>query len=422
MKKLVKKKKSGLIKLVTGGWNFSNNSFWYRGQKSKKPVKIKTNHKKTSRKKSILYKIQGRELSLAAAILGSGFLLGVIILIVLSLVFYPSFKIISEYSQYPKNTYLKLLLQLKSYQLGGASQQISEKPNCQVVKIGDVGWADNSLSNSVMIELLQAIGYKTENRLMPISNIMNAVANNRLDLFLGYWSPSYDPEISRYTNKGEIEILRNFIADARFTLATTRHAYWAGLRNFSDIIKFQEQLGGVVYGEEIGSFGSRLLRQYLDDNSIRGFSVYSISEDELLYHLKNNNQSFMVFVGYTPSPIFAEFSLRFLSGGDDYFGIDFGRNDIKTIVRKDFAQDCGNVYRLLQQAYLPISDINQMLKLIQIDKIPEKQVVHQYWQEHNLLLQKWLRGVKTWDNVTGNVSSGADGSAIAKANTYFLKK
>src|SRR3546814_7070366 len=55
----------------------------------------------------------------------------------------------------------------------------------------------------------------------------------------------------------------------------------------------------------------------------------------------------IVFLGWAPHPMNNNFDLVYLSGGDDFFGADYGGATVYTNVRKGYTQECPNVGKLL---------------------------------------------------------------------------
>src|SRR3546814_11736830 len=54
----------------------------------------------------------------------------------------------------------------------------------------------------------------------------------------------------------------------------------------------------------------------------------------------------IVFLGWAPHPMNNNFDLVYLSGGDDFFGADYGGATVYTNVRKGYTQECPNVGKL----------------------------------------------------------------------------
>src|SRR5690606_41487188 len=56
----------------------------------------------------------------------------------------------------------------------------------------------------------------------------------------------------------------------------------------------------------------------------------------------------IVFLGWEPHPMNANFDLSYLSGGDDHFGPDFGGATVYTNVRAGYVAECPNVGKFLE--------------------------------------------------------------------------
>ena len=82
----------------------------------------------------------------------------------------------------------------------------------------------------------------------------------------------------------------------------------------------------------------------------RGFTLVESSEQGMLAQVARAFQARepIVFFGWQPHPMNKRYDMRYLTGGDDTFGPDFGGAVIHTVVRKGYLQQCPNVGRFLR--------------------------------------------------------------------------
>jgi len=98
--------------------------------------------------------------------------------------------------------------------------------------------------------------------------------------------------------------------------------------------------------------------------------------------------------------------MTYLSGGDDWFGPNFGGATVYTNVRKGYAQDCPNVGNLLKNLKFSLKMENEIMGAILNDgEDPDKAAAA--WLKGNAgVLDGWLAGVET--------TAGGNGLAAVK--------
>lgn len=103
----------------------------------------------------------------------------------------------------------------------------------------------------------------------------------------------------------------------------------------------------------------------------------------------------------------SNFDLAYLSGGDDYFGPDFGGATVLTNVRAGYTTECPNVGKLLQNLSFTLAMENEIMGKI-LDGGMEGNAAATEWLKANPgVLDTWLAGVTTFD--------GGDGLAAVKS-------
>jgi glycine betaine/proline transport system substrate-binding protein len=90
-----------------------------------------------------------------------------------------------------------------------------------------------------------------------------------------------------------------------------------------------------------------------------------------------------------------------LSGGEHYFGPDFGRTTINTVTRHTYAEDCPNMGRLFRQLHFQAAQEDDLMREIDQRKEDPKAVASLFLAKHRDWLAAWLDGVTTWDGRDG---------------------
>jgi glycine betaine/proline transport system substrate-binding protein len=204
------------------------------------------------------------------------------------------------------------------------------------------------------------------------------------------------------------------LADAQATLAVPAYVAEAGLKTFSDIAKFKDQLGGKIYGIEPGSGANTIIKTMIETNrfGLKDFKLIESGEAGMLAAVQRavNRKEFVVFVGWTPHPMNINMKIAYLTGSEDVYGPNEGAATVSTVTAPDYAERCPNVNRLLENLTFTASQESQLMVPIMERKTPQD-VAKQWLRDHPQDLQRWLAGVSSFD--------GKDGVATVQAS---LKK
>ncbi|WP_068080651.1 choline ABC transporter substrate-binding protein [Polycladidibacter stylochi] len=295
--------------------------------------------------------------------------------------------------------------------LSSGQQLLAQTPkSCQTVRFSDVGWTDITATTAIATTLLESMGYQTETKMLSVPVTYASLANNDIDVFLGNWMPTMEADIAPYRQKGTVETITKNLEGAKYTLAVPKYIYDAGLHSFADIAKFKQQLAGKIYGVEAGNDGNRLILQMIEEGkfSLSDFELVESSEAGMLSQVARavRRNKPIVFLGWEPHPMNSKFELKYLSGGDDVFGPNYGGADIYTNTRKGLAQDCPNIGRFLKQLKFSLSMENHIMGAILNEGVAPKKAAKTWILANEAQLSSWLSGVKT--------KSGEDALPVVK--------
>ena len=283
---------------------------------------------------------------------------------------------------------------------------------CKAVRFSDVGWTDITATTAATSVVLEALGYAPKAQVLSVPVTYASMKNGDIDIFLGNWMPTMEGDLAPYRDAGTVEVLKApNLEGAKYTLAVPKATAEAGLRDFADIAKFKDRLKGKIYGIEPGNDGNRLIQQMIDKNAfgLKGFQLVESSEQGMLAQVARVTRSKkdVVFLGWEPHPMNANFDMVYLTGGDDWFGPNFGGATVYTNTRKGYSQACPNVGALLANLKFTLAMENEIMGAI-LDDGEEPDAAATAWIKKNPgVLDKWLVGVKTFD--------GGDGVAAVKA-------
>src|SRR5690606_13058978 len=147
-----------------------------------------------------------------------------------------------------------------------------------------------------------------------------------------------------------------------------------------------------------------------DAFGLSGFEVVESSEQGMLAQVSRADRRSepVIFLGWEPHPMNANFELTYLSGGDDWFGPNFGGAEVFTNTRAGYSEECPNVGKLLSNLEFTLEMENEIMGAILDDGEEPADAATTWLKENPGVLDGWLDGVTTLD--------GGDGLAAVKAH------
>jgi glycine betaine/proline transport system substrate-binding protein len=109
----------------------------------------------------------------------------------------------------------------------------------------------------------------------------------------------------------------------------------------------------------------------------------------------------IVFLGWEPHPMNANFDLTYLSGGDDVFGPNYGGATVYTNVRAGYLDECPNVGQLLQNLKFTLEMESEIMGAILDEGQAPEDAASAWLKEHPDVLDSWLEGVTTFEGEPG---------------------
>jgi len=273
--------------------------------------------------------------------------------------------------------------------------------NCDSVSFSDVGWTDITATTAATTVVLQALGYETDIKVLSVPVTYTSLAKGDIDIFLGNWMPTMEADIAPYREAGTVDTVRANLQGAKYTLATNAAGAALGITSFGSIAEHAGALDSTIYGIEPGNDGNRLIIDMIaaDAFGLKGFEVKESSEQGMLAQVARADRKGepVVFLGWEPHPMNANFELTYLTGGDDWFGPDLGGATVYTNTRAGYVAECPNVGKLLENLEFTLAMENEIMGAI-LDGGQKPEVAATAWLKANPgVLDGWLDGVTARD-------------------------
>jgi glycine betaine/proline transport system substrate-binding protein len=289
--------------------------------------------------------------------------------------------------------------------LAGGAVQAADPESCQTVRFSDVGWTDITATTAATSVVLEGLGYEPETEVLSVPVTYASLKNKDIDVFLGNWMPTMEADVRPYLEDGSVANVGVNLEGAKYTLAVPTYLAEQGLKDFADIAKFRDQLEGQIYGIEPGNDGNRLILDMIEQDSfgLKDFELVESSEQGMLAQVARaaQDEEPIVFLGWEPHPMNANFELTYLSGGDEVFGPNYGGATVYTNVRAGYLEECPNVGQLLKNQKFTLAMENEIMGAILNDGQDPEDAAAAWLKAHPDVASAWLEGVTTFEGEPG---------------------
>lgn len=286
----------------------------------------------------------------------------------------------------------------------------AEADACKSVQMADPGWTDISSTNAVAGIVLNALGYEQKVAKLSVPMTFVGLQKDQVDVFLGNWMPAQRDAVDPLVRDEKIQVLRDNLPNAKFTLAVPDYVAAEGVKSFGDLAKFAAKFEKKIYGIDPGSPANQNIRRMLEAQSygLQGWSLVESGEQGMLTQVarKARSKDWIVFLAWEPHQMNVKLKLTYLDGDKDYFGPNFGNATVRTLARKGLAAQCPNVARLFSQMVFTVGMENSLIVDVLEQKKDVKVAAAEQLRAHPELLESWLAGVTT--------RSGDDGMAAVR--------
>ncbi|MDF2996018.1 MAG: choX [Xanthobacteraceae bacterium] len=277
----------------------------------------------------------------------------------------------------------------------------AEPASCKAVRFADVGWTDITATTAITSYLLEALGYTPKTQVLSVPVTYKSMQTKDIDIFLGNWMPTMEADLKPYREDKSVDVLGVNLEGAKYTLAVPAYLYDSGLKSFADIAKFKDKLNNKIYGIEPGNDGNRLILDMIkaDKFGLKGFDVVESSEQGMLAQVEraSKRKEAIVFLGWEPHPMNTKYPLKYLEGGDDVFGPNYGGATVYTNTRAGYVTECPNVGALTKNLKFSLEAENVVMGYILFDGMDPAKAAEKWLKANPTVWTPWLNGVTTID-------------------------
>lgn len=275
----------------------------------------------------------------------------------------------------------------------------ADDASCALVRSADMGWTDIALTTNTAAVVLDAMGYKMDNKLLGLNVAYVSLKNENIDVFLGNWRPAQDIEFKEYYDQNWVEVIGTNLTGAKYTLAVPSYVADAGVKTFDDLAKFPDKFSKKIYGIEPGSNLPLLDMIKANSHGLKDWEVVESSEQAMLTQVSKSveQKEWIVFLGWQPHPMNIDMQMTYLAGGDAEFGPNFGGSIVNTISRPGYTKSCPNMAKFFKNLAFDVDYENTAMRMITVDAMKPEDAATAMIKKHPEKLDSWLAGVTTLD-------------------------
>jgi glycine betaine/proline transport system substrate-binding protein len=284
----------------------------------------------------------------------------------------------------------------------------AEDAQCATVKLGDPGWSDIAVTNGIASFLLDSLGYQPQIQTLAVPIIFAGLHKGQVDVFLGNWMPAQQSNYDKFVASGKVDKLVENLGGTEYTLAVPSYAFDAGVQSFADLEAHAGKFKRTIYGIGSGAPANESIKQMIAANEfgLKDWNLVESSEQAMLVQVGRavKRQQFVVFLGWTPHPMNVQYEMRYLKGGEQYFGAS---GQVNTLARKGYAAQCPNIGKLLSNLTFTQTMENSIMDRVLSKQASNAQAIKAWLQANPQVLEAWLQGVSS--------RTGGDGLAAVRA-------
>ncbi|RDU97681.1 choline ABC transporter substrate-binding protein [Trinickia dinghuensis] len=286
-----------------------------------------------------------------------------------------------------------------------ATTHAADPGSCTQVRMADPGWTDIDATNAMAGVILGALGYHQDVANLSVPITYEGLKKGQVDVFLGNWMPAQGPLVKPFVDSHSIDVLHANLTNAKFTLAVPDYVAAAGVHTFADLAKYSEKFGDRIYGIEPGAPANQNISKMIGDKAfgLGDWKLVASSETGMLTQVGRavRDKKWIVFLAWEPHLMNTEFHLTYLSGGDAYFGPNYGGATVNTVTRTGFANQCTNLGRLFKQMTFNVDLENKIIANVLQNKVSVNTAARDALKAHPQMLGPWLDGVTTASGANG---------------------
>ncbi|MDT8896493.1 ABC transporter substrate-binding protein [Halomonas sp. I1] len=268
------------------------------------------------------------------------------------------------------------------------------------VRFGVPPWPGVTVKSEIAAQLLEAMGYETQQDDLAVSVILNGVAEGDLEAYLGGWYPVQTDMVEPLVADDKVEKAAANIQGAISGLVVPRYVKEAGIESVADLNEHRERFDGTILGIEAGTGINKALNAAIDED-LADLGDWNLRESSTAAMLaqaeqKMRNGEWVTFVGWEPHWMNVSFDLVYLEDADDA-GVAEIESTVWTVVPDGLKDQDADVHRFMTQYVVDTADQNDWVHAYSHEERPADEVASEWIVANHETVATWLEGVEARD-------------------------
>lgn len=280
----------------------------------------------------------------------------------------------------------------------------SDQPTLDEVRFGVPPWPGIAVKSEVASQILEALGYRTEQKQLAVSVILNALANDDLDVYLAGWYPQEKHMLAPLLAEGSIKELVNNIPEVLTGIAVTDAAWQGGVRSIADLDDYADRFDHRIYGIEAGSGINDAVLKVIEEGrfGLGDWQLQASSSAAMLAQVgqKVEQDEWAAFIGWQPHWMNIVYDMHYLEDVDDSGAAEL-EGHVATVVRSDLAELDPDVARLLSQLVVDSEIQSNWVYALSYEQRDVEDIATDWIASHPNIVATWLEGVEATDGTPG---------------------
>ncbi|TPE49392.1 choline ABC transporter substrate-binding protein [Amaricoccus solimangrovi] len=281
----------------------------------------------------------------------------------------------------------------------------ADPESCATIRLSDPGWTDITSTNGVASVLLDALGYEPDVKTLSVPIGYEAMKSGDIDVFLGNWMPAQQKFRDDLDSSNAAAVLTRNLTGAKFTLAVPSYVAEGGVKDFADLSAHADEFDSKIYGIESGAPANTNIQNMINsgDFDLKDWTLVESGEQAMLAQVARaeRGEKAIVFLAWAPHPMNTKFDITYLSGGDKYFGPDYGGAEVYTLARTGWAEQCPNAAQFFKDLVFSVDMENVLMGKILDDGMAAQDAAKEWIAANPGQLDTWLADVTTLSGEPG---------------------
>ncbi|WP_236838789.1 glycine betaine ABC transporter substrate-binding protein [Caldalkalibacillus salinus] len=245
----------------------------------------------------------------------------------------------------------------------------------QTITFGVTPWTSTVPPTYVAKNVLEDMGYTVDLQEADVGVVFTSLSQGELDVFMDAWLPDMHGNfMAQYRDQLEDVAVSYTEGELGWVLPE----YVEGIQSVEDLKGREDQFEGKIYGIEEGDGLTITSRDMIEAYDL-DLEYVASSESGMLAQAKRSIDAGepVLFVGWRPHPMFADWDLRVLEDPQGFLQ----SSEVHVLTRQDLAQDVPEAFDFLSRWHIPVEDVEEMI--VQIDEGTSPDEVAREWIEQN---------------------------------------